>query len=128
MEFNDTASSGLPVLLTPLMRRRFDAAGKLEDTHGEYPGIVCSVAAEHKTPLIDMHSKSAGILEQYGPERSRAFFLQLKPQENPNYPNGIEDNTHFSPAGAQIMADLAVNGIREAGLPLATLLKPVVKQ
>jgi lysophospholipase L1-like esterase len=118
-----------PVLLTPLMRRRFDAAGKLEDTHGEYPGIVRNVAAEYKTPLIDMHRKSAGILEQCGPEHSKALFLQLKPQENPNYPNGIEDNTHFSPAGAQIMAESAVNGIREANLPLAGFLKdsPVLK-
>src|SRR5438309_3359043 len=28
---------GFPVLLTPLMRRRFDREGKLQDTHGEYP-------------------------------------------------------------------------------------------
>jgi len=119
-----------PVLLTPLMRRRFDAAGKPEDTHGEYPGIVRSVAAEYKTPLIDMHRKSAGVLEQYGPEHSRALFLQLKPQENPNYPNGIEDNTHFCPAGAQVMAELAVNGIREDKLPLASFLKdlPIQKR
>jgi lysophospholipase L1-like esterase len=75
-----------------------------------------------------MHRKSADILERYGPEASRALFLQLKPKENPNYPDGIEDNTHFSPAGAQIMAGLAADGIREAKLPLASLLKPPVKQ
>jgi DNA sulfur modification protein DndE len=117
-----------PVLLTPLMRRRFDAEGKLVDTHGEYPDIVRSVAAEYKTPLIDMHRKSAEILERFGPDASRALFLQLKPQENPNYPNGIEDNTHFSPSGAHVMAELAVNGIRETRLPLAPLLKPATKQ
>jgi lysophospholipase L1-like esterase len=117
-----------PVLLTPLMRRRFDADGRLQDTHGEYPGIVRSVAAEYKTPLIDMHYKSAEILERFGPDASRALFLQLKPQENPNYPNGIEDNTHFSPSGAQVMAELAVNGIREAQLPLVSFLKPITKR
>jgi lysophospholipase L1-like esterase len=116
-----------PVLLTPLMRRRFDADGKLVDTHGEYPDIVRRVAAEYKTPLIDMHRASARILELYGPEPSRALFLQLKPQQNPNYPDGIEDNTHFSPDGAQVMAELAVNGIRENKLPLASSLKPPVK-
>lgn len=117
------AKKAFPVLLTPLMRRRFDADGQLQDTHGEYPGIVRSVAAEYKTPLIDMHRKSQTLLEHYGAEPSRALFLQLKPQENPNYPNGIEDNTHFSPAGAQIMAELAVNGIGEAKLPIAGFLK-----
>jgi DNA sulfur modification protein DndE len=97
------------------------------DTHGEYPDIVRRVAAEYKTPLIDMHRASARILELYGPEPSRALFLQLKPQQNPNYPDGIEDNTHFSPDGAQVMAELAVNGIRENKLPLASSLKPPVK-
>src|SRR5215831_2126564 len=117
-----------PVLLTPLMRRRFDGDGKLVDTHGEYPGIVRSVAAEYKTPLIDMHRMSAEILQRFGADGSKALFLQLKPQENPNYPNGIEDNTHFSPLGAQMMAELAVRGIREAALPLASLLKPPAKR
>lgn len=112
-----------PVLLTPLMRRRFDAAGNIQDTHGEYPDIVRSVAAEYKTPLIDMHRKSQAVLLRYGAEPSRSLFLQLKPQENPNFPNGIEDNTHFSPSGAQIMAGLAVEGIREDNLPLASFLK-----
>ena len=116
------AKKAFPVLLTPLMRRRFDADGHLQDTHGEYPGIVRSVAAEHKTPLIDMHRKSQTLLDHYGAEPSRALFLQLKPQENPNYPNGIEDNTHFSPAGAQIVTGLVVEGIREDKLPLASFL------
>jgi lysophospholipase L1-like esterase len=117
------AKKAFPVLLTPLMRRRFDADGHLQDTHGEYPGIVRSVAAEYKTPLIDMHRKSQTLLEHYGAEPSRALFLQLKPQENPNYPNGIEDNTHFSPAGAQMVTNLFVEGIREDKLPLASFLK-----
>jgi pectinesterase len=117
------AKKAFPVLLTPLMRRRFDADGRLQDTHGEYPGIIRSVAAEYKTPLIDMHRKSEALLEHYGAEPSRALFLQLKPQENPNYPNGIEDNTHFSPSGAQIMAGLAVDGIRENKITLASYLK-----
>ncbi len=112
-----------PILLTPLMRRRFDAEGHLQDAHGEYPDIVRSVAAEYKTPLIDMHQKSRAVLERYGVEQSRALFLQLKPGENSNYPKGIEDNTHFSPTGAEIMAGLAVEGIREDKLPLTSFLK-----
>ena len=38
------AKGGNPVLLTPVMRRRFDQDGKFYDTHGEYPGIVRVVA------------------------------------------------------------------------------------
>lgn len=112
-----------PVLLTPVMRRRFDKSGNVQDTHGEYPDIVRSVAGEYRVPLIDMHRSSARILQQYGPEESRKLFLQLKPDENPNYPKGIEDNTHFNPVGAEVMASLAVDGIKESKLGLAKYLK-----
>jgi len=105
------------------MRRRFDKDGNFQDSHGEYPDIVRAVASEHKAPLIDMHRKSEKVLKQYGVEESKKLFLQLKPNENANYPKGIEDNTHFSPLGAEIMAGLAVQGIRELRLGLAVYLK-----
>jgi lysophospholipase L1-like esterase len=112
-----------PVLLTPVMRRRFNADGKFEDSHGEYPDIVRSVAKENQVPLIDMHRKSEGVIKKYGAEESKKLFLHLKPDENVNYPKGLEDNTHFSPLGASIMASLAVEGIREQKLGLTRYLK-----
>lgn len=113
----------IPVLLTPVMRRRFDSSDVFYDTHGEYPNIVRAVASEYRVPLIDHHRTSEVLLKQYGALQSRRLFLQLKPGENPNYPNGIQDNTHFSPEGAKLMAQLVVNGIRELRLPLARFLK-----
>lgn len=113
----------IPVLLTPVMRRRFDKEGNFQDSHGEYPDIVRAVATAHKVALIDMHRKSERVIKQYGAEESKKLFLQLKPDEHPNYPKGIEDNTHFSPLGAQEMARLAVEGIREQKLELARFLK-----
>ena len=108
-----------PVLFTPVMRRKFTKEGTFVDQHGVYPGIVREVAAELKVPLIDMHRKSEQVLVSLGTDESRKLFLQLKPGENPNYPNGIEDNTHFNPLGAERMAALAVEGIRERKLGLA---------
>jgi lysophospholipase L1-like esterase len=117
------AKGGNPVLLTPVMRRKFDKDGNFVDTHGAYPDIVRSVAKEMKVPLIDMHRKSETVIKKYGIEGSRGLFLQLKQDENPNYPKGIEDNTHFRPAGAEEMAKLAVEGIRESKLKLRKYLK-----
>ncbi len=117
------AKGGTPVLLTPVMRRRFDKDGKFYDTLGEYPGIVRAVGHEYNTPLIDMHKASEAVLVKYGVEGSRKLFLQLKPGENSNYPSGIDDNTHFSPLGADIMAKLAVAAIRESKLKLSKYLK-----
>jgi lysophospholipase L1-like esterase len=109
---------GIPVLLTPMMRRRFDKDGKFYDTHGEYPDIVRAVAHEYDVPVIDMHKMSEEVIVKYGVEGSKALFLQLKPGENPNYPSGVEDNTHFSPLGAEEMAKLAVTAIRGSKLKI----------
>ncbi|MGH9819335.1 MAG: GntR family transcriptional regulator, partial [Pyrinomonadaceae bacterium] len=88
-----------------------------------YPDIIRAVAREKKAPLIDMHRKSEAVIKKYGVEGSRALFLQLKPGEDPNYPKGIEDNTHFRPAGAREMAKIVVEGIRQNNLKLRKYLK-----
>jgi len=118
------AKGGVPVLLTPVMRRRFDKDGKFYDTHGQYPDLVRAVAREHEVPMIDMHKLSEGVIVKFGVEGSKKLFLQLQPGENPNYPQGVEDNTHFSPLGAEEMANLAVAGIRNNNLKIKKYLKP----
>jgi lysophospholipase L1-like esterase len=117
------AKGALPVLLTPVRRRKFDKNGQLEDTHGEYPDIMRAIAAEYAVPLIDMHRTSADVVASYGADSSAKLFLQVEVGENPNYPEGVHDNTHFRPLGAELMARLAVDGIRELKLGLAAHLK-----
>jgi lysophospholipase L1-like esterase len=116
------AQEAVPVLLTPVYRRRFDTTGVVVDSHEGYDELVRGVAAATKTPLIDMHRLSARVLAEYGEEGSRKLFLQLKAGEHPNYPDGVTDNTHFSPQGARAMAAEAVRAIREQRLPLAAFL------
>ena len=112
------------VLLTPVMRRKFDKDGNFVDQHpAEYPEAFRTIAKEQHVPLIDMHRKSEVVIKRYGVEGSRSLFLQLKPGENANYPNGVEDNTHFVPRGADEMADLVVEGIKENKLSLRKYLK-----
>ena len=117
------AKKANPILFTPVMRRRFDEDGKFYDAHGEYPDLTRSVAKSLKVPLIDMHRSSEKLIVGYGSEKSKKLFLQLKAGENPNYPNGIEDNTHFSPLGAEEMAKLAVTAIKESKINLRKHLK-----
>jgi lysophospholipase L1-like esterase len=117
------ARKAIPVLLTPVRRRKFDDAGRLVDTHGEYPDLVRAVAAEKQVPLLDMHQRSAAVLERFGPEGSRTLFLQLQPGEHPNYPAGIEDNTHFTPLGAELMAREAAEGLKELGIGLSAMVR-----
>ncbi len=117
------AKKGDPILLTPVRRRKFDKSGQLVDTHGEYPDIVRSLAAELHVPLVDMHKSTAQLLSGYGPDSSAKLFLQVEPGETPNYPQGVHDNTHFRPLGARVVADLAARGIRDAVPELAAHLR-----
>jgi lysophospholipase L1-like esterase len=117
------AKGGHPVLLTPVRRRKFNAAGELEDTHGDYPGYTIGVSRDLKVPLIDMHSSSAEVLSSYGADSSAKLFLQVEKGENPNYPEGVHDNTHFRPLGAELMARLAVDGVKQVLPELAAHLK-----
>lgn len=114
---------GKPVLLTPVMRRRFDAGGGLIDTHGVYPDVVRQLAADQSVPLIDLHRDSARVLREYGVVESKKLFLFLAPGVNPNYPQGVQDNSHFSLLGAEEMAALVVDEIRELLPELAVHLK-----
>ncbi len=117
------AKKAFPVLFTPVMRRRFDEKGEFYDTHGEYPELVRDVAKELKVSLVDMHESSEMLLKNYGAENSRTLFLQLKPNEHPNYPKGVEDNTHFNDKGAEEMAKLAVAEIGKSKIGLRKYLK-----
>ena len=112
-----------PVLLTSIARRRYEG-GKVVPTHGDYPGFVREVAEELNVPLIDLERASDMLLARVGEEGSKRIYLHLKPGENPNYPKGIEDNTHLSTYGAGIIADLAIDAIRE--LRLRNLAKNIV--
>lgn len=111
-----------PVLLTPVMRRRFNEKGEFFDTHGEYPSAVRKVAQELKVPLIDMHRKSETVIKNLGEEASKKLFLILREREHPYYPKGIEDNTHFSAFGAEQMARQAADAVRETKIGLAKFL------
>lgn len=116
------AKGATPVLLTPVSRRKFENGVPVK-THGEYPDAVKLVGKAEGVPVIDMETKSAAIQAKYGDEGSRKLFLQLKPGENSNYPNGVEDNTHFNTQGANEMARLAVEGIWETRIKLGKYLK-----
>lgn len=114
---------GIPVLLTPVMRRRFDEKGMFYDVHGAYPDVTRKVAADKNVVLLDVHKSSGELLSKLGEEASKALFLIAQPGLWINYPDGIDDNTHFTEYGAQEMARLVVDAIKESDLKLKKALK-----
>ena len=117
------AKGATPVLLTPVMRRKFDESGKFVDQHGEYPIVVREIAKQYNISLIDMHTSSQKIIEQHGVESSKKIFMNVAAGIYPKFPKGIEDNTHFTTYGARLMANLVADGIVIIGNPLRNFLK-----
>jgi lysophospholipase L1-like esterase len=118
----------IPVLLTPVARRKFDSTGHVQGTHDAYSQLMRSVAAKEKTILIDLDKKSQLLYQQFGEENSKWLFLQLKEGEHPNYPDGREDNTHFNEFGARLIAQLVLGSIREQIPVLAErIIQPLKK-
>ena len=114
---------GIPILATPIVRRRFDNEGRFYDVHGDYPKVVREIAQEKKVLLLDMHSKSEALLIRYGEENSKKLFLHIERGEYPSLLDGKTDDTHFSPTGAFRMCDLAAEEIKLKVPELAKYLK-----
>jgi lysophospholipase L1-like esterase len=122
------SKKAIPVLLTPMARRKFDATGKIEGTHDVYSQIVRDVAKEEKVILFEMDKKTQQLYQQFGVENSKLLFMQLKPNEHPNYPEGRDDNTHFNELGARLIAQSVLTEIRSLVPDLADrIVKPVAK-
>ncbi|MFI9168256.1 rhamnogalacturonan acetylesterase [Streptomyces lincolnensis] len=95
---------GQPVLVTPIVRRWFNADGTLNNgtallVNGlgvNHPEIVREVAAAEDVPLIDLTAKTKAVVESLGVEGSKALYLY----------NEKRDNTHTSVHGATVYAGL----------------------
>ncbi|WP_346208095.1 rhamnogalacturonan acetylesterase [Caldifermentibacillus hisashii] len=112
----------IPVLITPMHRRTFDENGIIINSLGDYPLAMIQLAKKEKVPCINLWSKSKELYEFLGPEDSKKLFIWLKVGENPNYPKGCQDNTHFRYEGAEAMCKLITNEIKEKIPELSKLL------
>jgi lysophospholipase L1-like esterase len=97
----------IPVLITPMNRRTFDAGGRVTNSLGDYPDAVRQAAKEADVPLIDLNAMSKPFYEALGPEGSKKAFV---------------DNTHHNNYGSYELARCVVEGIKSNHLGLARLL------
>ncbi len=101
----------LPVLLTPIARRQFDASGRfLPGSHGAYPAAMKTLGAAEGVPVIDMTAQTEAFLAELGDEASKPLFV---------WP---VDNTHLKVEGAIRLAAFIAQGLRELGRPYCAVL------
>ena len=119
----------IPVLLTPVARRKFDSTGHIVGTHDVYAQIVRDVAKKENVPLIDLDKKGQQLYQKLGVEASKLLFNYLEPGEHPNYPDGKKDDTHFSELGARLIAQIVYAELIKLQPELAgRIVKPVIKK
>ena len=118
----------IPILFTPVSRRKFDSTGHAVETHPVYAELVKQAGKENMVYVMDLNEKSKALYEQFGPVNSKLLFNYLQPGEHPNYPEGKEDNTHFNELGARKIAQLVLQEIREQFPELATRIRVVRKK
>ena len=119
---------GIPVLLTPVSRRKFKDGMALQ-THEIYSDIVRQIAKDSKVLFIDMDEKTRLLYQSYGEQFSKMLFNQLTAGEHPHYPDGKEDNTHYNELGARLVAQIMLAELKAQKSELINRLYiPVVKK
>ncbi|MEG3163373.1 rhamnogalacturonan acetylesterase [Sphingomonas sp. PB2P19] len=114
-----TAAGARAVLLTPVTRRAF-AGGHPARSFPTYSDAAKRVAAETGTPIIDLAALSERWIEGVGEEESARYYLHYKGAAGaPGYPNGVDDDTHFSELGARRIADIVATSLSQLTLPIA---------
>lgn len=106
------AKNAVPILVTPIVMRRFTEDGEFKDGHGQYPNKMREVSTEYEVALIDMHQMSMELVVEMGEEASKELYMNVYPNEHPAYPDGLNDNTHLREEGARAMVALAVKGLK----------------
>ncbi|WP_282692571.1 rhamnogalacturonan acetylesterase [Streptomyces sp. CC208A] len=108
------ARGATPVLVTPVVRRWFNADGTLNNdiallVNGlgvDHPAEIRSLAATLGTPLIDLTALTRARVEHLGPEASKALYLTTEKR----------DNTHTSLQGATEYAALVATELKTQGI------------
>ncbi len=116
------AKGAIPVLVTSMNRRTFDANGKITNSLAGYPDAMREVATAQHAALIDLNAMSKILFEAMGPDGSMKAFMHFPANAFPNQTTAISDDTHFNKYGAYELARCIVHGIRADKLPLRKLL------
>lgn len=125
------AAGVIPVLVTPLSRRQWDAAGvKIDSTLQPYADAVKKIAADEHVPVIDLHAMSIAMYERLG----KAEVLTLSPPKNADpkqtnsdtatTQNAGYDGTHLNEKGSDAVGMLVADEMRKAVPALADAIKP----
>ena len=113
----------IPVLVTPMGRRSYDSSGNFINDFVDRCAAMKQLVTETSTKLIDLNAKSIAYYNSIGVNATTNVFLWLGAGLYPNFPNGVQDHTHFQEYGADQLAQLVKQGIQENGFGIASFVR-----
>lgn len=90
----------LPLLLTPIARRKFIAENKIESTHAPYAEAIKQTAQKMNVPCVDLTSATETYFACLGEKYTRRFYMNFEGGLYKNFPEGKADDSHLRPDGA----------------------------
>ena len=116
------SAGGHIIFCTPTARRAFKD-GRNQNTHGDYPEAMKTVARREHVPVIDLTAMSTTFYETLGEEGSKKALVHYPANTFPGQDKALADNTHFNPYGAWQIAKMIVMGLKQMDSPLVRHLR-----
>ena len=111
----------IPILVTPLTRRYYEADGKIHSDLFAHSEAMKKVAAEEHTPLIDLQADSIAYLDTLTEAQGQALGITKKDAQG----NTVPDKTHLNPEGSYVFGRMVAVDMGKAVPPLAPFVKRV---
>ena len=110
------AAGAVPVLCTSVSRNYFAENGFVMYTHGGYPLAARALCAKEKIALIDLETMTRDLLRSIGAQKACELFVNIPAGEDPRFPDGVADRTHFNLGGARRVAGMVADALKEQRL------------
>ena len=110
------AKGGTPVLVTTTIGLKSYSNGKFLNSYDNYCNAMKNIAAYYKIPCIDLNSLMVSHYNSIGYDAAKLYHMCGAVADS-------TDMTHFCEKGANVVAGIVANAIKQLGLPVSGYVK-----
>ncbi|WP_461203230.1 rhamnogalacturonan acetylesterase [Enterococcus sp. N342-3-1-2] len=106
-----------PILLTSITRLHYQKQQLDTSAVGDYPSAMRAFAKQHDILCLDIFAATQNYFNRLSQMEAKSHFLHLPVGVHPNYPQGIDDDTHLNGHGATAIALIIAQALKKSSLP-----------
>ncbi|OTN76792.1 hypothetical protein A5886_001871 [Enterococcus sp. 8G7_MSG3316] len=107
-----------PILLTSITRLYYKGNRLDPKAVGDYPTAMQAFAQQSDILCLDIFTATQTHFNKLSETEAQSHFLHLPAGIHPNYPKGINDNTHLNDHGATVIAQIIADALKQADLDI----------